>query len=510
MSLARNTALTGFGGMIAVGSGVVLDGMLVAIFGLGAETDAFFIASLVPLAVITMLYLQAEKVIQPQLIHVLTSQSRAAAWHFLNAVMTIVGALALVAGLLCIPLAPLLLRVQAPGVNHATRALAATLCSVFFLVPALYVPIALMKESLKACDDFTVPALLKPVENVSKISAVLLSVRHIGILSVVVGVVFGAVAQVALLYVFLRRHGFSYRPVFSWRDPNIRQAFRSGGFPLIGHLSGAATDVVQNALGSLAGEGAVSALRLATRIIDSFAGVLANSVIVALTPVVTHSFVRQGADQMKRRMQDGMRLLLLLAVPASAWLWLMAKPMIALLFQRMRFSAADTELVSSLLLLMIPYILLSRVFGIAELGFYAGCDTRTPVAAAIALCATYVVLMVAMVSPWGIHGLAVARSVSYLVGAALMVYLLRRKFGPLDVKALGTHTLYTATATLVMTVCILGGGVVARQLPLSGVASNLVQVSLPSALGLLGLYLSTLHLGILPVDSREAAVRQSA
>jgi putative peptidoglycan lipid II flippase len=500
--LTRNTAVTTFFSMLAVVSGVVLDGVMVAIFGLGAETDAYFIASLLPLVAITILYLQAGKVVQPLFIHTLYHEERTRAWHFLNGALTTITAVAAVAGILCLPFASRIIAMQAPGATEATRIAAIGMTSVLFLVPALYGPITIMREALIALGNFTLTGSLKFVDNLVKVAIVVLLVRQWGIFAIAVGMVGGAVVQIVLLYMTLhKRHGFRYRPALTWGEANARTALRSSGYPLVGHVSSAATDVVQSALASLAGVGAVSALRLATRIIDAIAGVLANSVVVALMPLVTHSLAGNDPEKMKENLRHGLQLLLLLTIPASLGLLLINGPLIALVFERMNFSAADTQLVSTLLVLMIPYILLSRVFGLAELGFYGACDTRTPLAAGLGLSATYVVAMRVFFPTSGIHGLAYARSLSYLVGTVMMMWILRRRFGHLGLSQLAGRAGRIVAASAVMMLFVLAGRALVGMMGLSALPLRIVAVGLPTALGLVGLVVSGVWLGVINIGA---------
>ncbi len=496
MNLARNTAVTTLSSLLAVASGVILDGITVAVFGFGIETDAYFIASLLPLAVITIVNLQAGKVVQPLFIHAWSGEGALEAWRFLRVSITIATSVLLLLGLVCLPIAPFLMKLQAPGSSESTLVLAARLCLLFFLIPTLYAPTILMKEALTALGNFGVPGSLKLIENVFKIAFTLLLVRTLGVFALPVGMVAGAMAQLGVVYVALNRRGFAFRPAFHLRDAKVKKALALIRFPTISHFSSVLTEIVQNMFASLAGAGSVSALRLSTRIVDALAGLLVNSIVVVIMPMVTHNLANNDSVRMKANIRDAIRLLLLLSIPASAWLLIMNGPLITALFQRMRFSASDTELVSSLLVLMIPYILFSRLFSLAETGFYGGCDTRTPVLVALSLNAVYLGLMAVLFAPFSIHALPVARSLSYLFGAGLMLYLLRRKYGSLGLGGLNHAAVKVVAATGFMALCILIGRELCEYLNLSGTPSKVVNLALPSLLGFIGLAGSCVSLKI--------------
>src|SRR4029450_13483522 len=102
------------------------------------------------------------------------------------------------------------------------------------------------------------------------------------------------------------------------------------------------------------------------------------------------------------------------------------------------------------------------IFGLAELGFYAACATRTPLVAALALSTAYVAAMVTMFPVFGNRGLAIARSLAYLLGAGAMCYLLRHRFGDLQLARLGAGARRIALATAVMALGIVVGVVIAK------------------------------------------------
>jgi putative peptidoglycan lipid II flippase len=501
MSLGKNAGTVSLLSFCALLSGVVADSIIVAAFGLGMETDAFFIASLVPVAAITILHFQAGKVIQPVFIHALNTEGHDEAWRFLRLVITLSTVVVLGAGLLCLPGVSLWVKLQAPGASEGTRTMAAKLCLLFFLIPALYAPLIFMKEALIALGAFTAASSMKLIENLAKIALTLALVTRWGVFVLPVSMIVGALIQGVVLYGALRRKGFRYRPVFAWRDPKLVKAGHLVGFALVGHCSTVVAEVIQNVLASLFGPGTVSALRLATRIIDGFAGLLASGVVVAVMPMVAHSLSRNEPEQMKANIRDGFRLLLLVSLPASAWLLLMNKPLVALLFERMKFSGADTQVVSSLLLLMIPYILFSRLFGLAELAFYGSCDTKTPVIGIVGLAGFYIVAMLAMLTSLNVYALALARSLAYLFGTWLMFYLLQRRFGKFGWAAMGNEAMRIVLATTAMLGAIAAGQVLTNHISASGLMMKLIRLGLPSCLGAVALIISAVWLGLIKLPA---------
>ncbi len=76
------------------------------------------------------------------------------------------------------------------------------------------------------------------------------------------------------------------------------------GFPLLGHFCSTAVANLQNIITSFMGIASLSAFRLATRIVDGLAGLLANKVVVVVMPMIMHNIATNDRGRRKRSMPD--------------------------------------------------------------------------------------------------------------------------------------------------------------------------------------------------------------
>src|SRR5436190_4254329 len=86
--LGRHTFSTVTSASLGTVTSVVLDAIVIAIFGMSGKTDAFFIANTIPLVFATILGLQATRVIQPIFLSKRETEGEAAGWNYLNLTMT--------------------------------------------------------------------------------------------------------------------------------------------------------------------------------------------------------------------------------------------------------------------------------------------------------------------------------------------------------------------------------------------------------------------------------------
>jgi putative peptidoglycan lipid II flippase len=303
--------------------------------------------------------------------------------------------------------------------------------------------------------------------------------------------------QISSFYFVLRRKGFRYKPIFQLKHSDMIQAYSLIVFQLAGQVCGAGVEIVNNTLGSMLGAGNVSALRLATRIIESFAGLLAGSIILAAMPTVAASVASGDSEGTKKHLQHALYLLLLVTVPLSIWLGVMHRPLIAFLYERARFSAADTTLVADLLLLMIPYIFLSRWWSLLELPFFAEQNTRTPLLGILITTTLYVVFTLLLVRRLGIYAVPIARSLAGLIGSCFLIYVLKRHMGNIGFGAVRDSTMRICAASFIMAVFMFLAIWLLPALPLQGFGAKVMALGLPSVIGSIALLMSLLSLGVL-------------
>jgi len=194
---------------------------------------------------------------------------------------------------------------------------------------------------------------------------------------------------------------------------------------------GGATVFLENFLGSLLGAGALSIVRYANRVVGAVAGLLAGGLVTTSLPMLSHYAAAGRFEEMKEGLLRIVRLVALLAVPVGLWLIFAGEPMVALAFERGRFTPSDTARLGLLLALLAPYLLFSRVAGVIEVGFYATLDMRTPLWANAAFLITYLVACWVLLASLGVFAFAIAMSFGAIVAALLMIRLLESRFGSL-------------------------------------------------------------------------------
>ncbi len=488
--LLRNSAIvTGCRGL-GVASGFALDAFILSRLGLSLETDAFFAAFALPQIITAILELQTATVLVPVFVQT-NHQAGAAAFHRLvNGLLSGGGLLLAALGAAGALGARGLIALQAPGLPPSGLALAASLAAILCWLPLLSGVAAILRAALNGLHRFAVAASCKLIGNLVALGVVVAAYGRLGIHALGYGFLLGGVAQVAVLLVALGREGYRLRPVLSTREPRVAEVGRLLVYTLLGQSLSEGRQLIENFLASFFPAGSLSALRYASRIVAAVSGVMVGGIATATLPLVSRSAARHDLSELRRVLQQAVRLLALVALPMSAWMALAGRPFLAVLFERGRFTSADTAATSTLLVLMVPVIFLSRLVSLAQIPFYARQDMLTPLWNILLTVAAYLGLVAALYGPLGIYSLPVANSLALAVAAVGMLWSLQRSIGPLGVRELAPFFARLSGGLGMMTAAMLAGRAAMRPasaaLPGLAVASLLGALAFLATLGLLG------------------------
>jgi putative peptidoglycan lipid II flippase len=250
------------------------------------------------------------------------------------------------------------------------------------------------------------------------------------------GVLVGGLGQLVVQAPALRREGFRHRAVLDPSEPGLRQVLLLMG---PGTLGLAATQVnlfVNTWLATGEGTGAVSWLGYAFRLMYLPLGIFGVSIATASLPAIARRAAAHDIDGMRHTVSSGIAMMLVLNVPATVGLIVLAHPIVALLFERGQFTPGDTAAVAGALVAYAVGLSGYSVVKIASPTFYALGESRTPVIVSAATVLINATLNIMFVREFGYRGLALGTSLTALLNAGVLVLLLRRRLGGLELRHL--------------------------------------------------------------------------
>lgn len=195
---------------------------------------------------------------------------------------------------------------------------------------------------------------------------------------------------------------------------------------------------VDQAFSSGLEQGGWSAICNANRLVQLPLGILVTAMLVPIGPIFTKHVTAGKIDDLKFELKRALTLLWFLALPMSALLLVEGRAVIKLLFEKGAWSANDTEMVTSVLLILTPMIFFYVARDLLTRVFYAFQDSRTPFAIAVMAILAKVFLdwLFVSVFKFGIGGIALATTLITIFNLSWLFYFLRQRTGRLGTVAM--------------------------------------------------------------------------
>ena len=194
-----------------------------------------------------------------------------------------------------------------------------------------------------------------------------------------IGMLLGGLAQIVVQWPALRREGYRHQWVLDPRDPALREVLVLMGPGTIG-VAAAQINLFVNTVLATGDDGAPSALSYAFRLMYLPIGIFGVSVATATIPDLARQAATRAHGEMRRTISSGLRLMLMLSVPATVGLMVLgAADRRARLRARRVRRRRRRAMTLQALLFYAPGILGYSIVKIASPSFYALRDARTPV-----------------------------------------------------------------------------------------------------------------------------------
>jgi putative peptidoglycan lipid II flippase len=443
--------------------GVVREQVLAALFGAGNAMDAYNVAYRIPNLVRDLFAEGAmSSAFVPTFTRHLTTAGKESAWrlanYVINGLIVLTGLLVIVGIVFAEPLVELF----AGAYRSVPGKLELTVFLTRIMLPFLsFVAVAAAcMGMLNSLHRFFIPALSPAMYNVATITcafAVVPLMPALGlpaIAGIAMGSLLGGAAQLAVQWPALRREGFAYRPILDWKDESLRRVLVLMGPGTIGLAATQVNVFVNTVLATGEGTGAVSWLNYAFRLMYLPIGLFGISIATATLPAVSRHAALDEEHHVRRTVADGLSLMMMLNVPATAGLLVLAVPIVRAIFERSAFTAADTAATAAALQFYALGLVGYSVVRIASPVFYALGENRTPVKVSVATVGVNAALNIGLVRFMGFRGLALGTSVAALFNAALLMFLLRRRLGGLEGWRVAGSFARILIASLVMAIAV--------------------------------------------------------
>lgn len=508
--LALAAGINSLGNIASRALGLVREAVVAGLFGASGATSVFNAVSQVPKITYELL---VGGMLSAALVPVLSEYATAERQRELERILSIVLSIALVV-ILAVTLAlellaPWITPLLVVGLSDDLIALGTRLVRIVVPAILIYGLSGLLQAYHYARSRFVYPSMGAPAHNLGMIVAIITLAGRLDIQALAVGTLAAATTQFLVQLPGLR--GSHLRFDLNWRHPAVRRIGSLYAPVLLSIVIQNVGIVIDRNLASRTVEEAITWMADATFLIQLPLGLVSMAISLAVLPRLSQIDARVELDRFKQTFSQGLRLVLVVIIPATVGLWVLGKPIIELIFEHGAFTALDTAATWRAL----RFYLIGLPFAAVDLplifAFYAQKDTVTPVVVGILAVLLYLAVgpVLAFRTGLGFLGLVIANSVQLTAHAVLMLVVFRRRFAGLRGYGVLRASAKALGASVPLALLAWGSLLLLRRLPLpAGFVGEAIVVGVCGSAGVAGYLLGARWLHIEDLDAVWQTVRR--
>ena len=439
--------------------GFLRDMVVAQLFGVTAEIDAFWLAFKIPNF---MRRLFAEGAFSQAFVPVLTEYRRTrTASEVKLLVNKVFGGLSLVLSvvtILGIVGAPLITRLFALGYSaqDSRLPLACHLLQITFPYLLLVSLTAFASGVQNTYGKFAVPAFTPVLLNISLIGAAygFSGFFNQPVEALAWGVLVAGIVQLLFQIPFLRQIALFPSPQLDWHDPGVKRVMNLMIPALIGASVMQINLLVDTIFASFLPVGSLTWLYYSDRLLEFPIGIFGVALATVMLPHLSREHASKSEARFSASIDWTLRWILLIGVPATIGLMLLAGPILATLFQYGRFSAIDVQMATRSLIALSFGLVFFLAVKVLVSAFYARQNTKLPVKIAIVAMVLNVILNAILIGPLAHAGLALASALSSVFNVGALLWILLRQKIYVPVIGWKTFSLRLLTANTLMGVSV--------------------------------------------------------
>lgn len=353
-----------------------------------------------------------------------------------------------------------IVRAMAVRVSAESLTLAVFFFRIFVVQIVFYGLCAIFTGVLNSRRRFTAPAVAPIFNNLTVVATVVLGYLplasrnpSLALTVLAVGTTLGVASMAIVQVPALIRIGFRYRFVLDFRHPAVKK-FVVLGLPILGYV--AANQVSTMVMFNLAFpiQGGVTAYSYAWQFFHLPYAIFAVSVATALFPELSQSHVEGDMVKFKTTLSLGIRTTGLVMIPAAVALYVLSRPIISLFLEHGRFDRNAVALTAPVLSFFAFGLFSYSIYMLITRVYYSLHDSVTPLMSNAVGVPIHIVLNILFVRALGVKGLGLGFALTFTFTSGLLLYLLRKRIGPLGGRRIAVSLVKFTTAALPMGVAV--------------------------------------------------------
>jgi len=406
--------------------GFIRDMMFARIFGIDSGTDAFFVAFKIPNF---LRRLFAEGAFSQAFVPVLSDYkeqgSQQALKLFIDRTAGTLALILLLVTIVGVIAAPILITLFAPGFSDEGKQheLAVHMLRITFPYLFFISSVAFAGGILNSHGKFAIPAFTPVFLNICMIAAAiwLSPLMDDPIVALAWGVFAAGIVQLLFQFPALYKLGLLPKLTLGFKDAGVKRILKLMLPAIFGVSITQINLLLDTLIASFLAAGSVSWLYYSDRLVEFPLGLFGIALATVILPSLSKSHAAENQAEFSKSLDWALRLVLLIGIPSSVGLLMLAEPMLSTLFQYEEFTANDVQLAGQSLMAYSIGLLGFILVKVLVPGYSSRKDMKTPVRFGIYAMIANMGMNIALVFPLAHAGLALATSLGAFFNATLLL-----------------------------------------------------------------------------------------
>ena len=484
--------------------GLFRDRLLTINYGATTVTDAFLTASRIPRVFFDAVFASAITAsFIPVFNELMAKEGKKKAFSFSSNFISVISLLTAVLSILGMGFAPFLVdKIFAPEYAAQTKELCSELTRILFPT-MLFTGIAYSFIGiLQSMGEFNLPAFISVVSNGIIIIYYYTLNDKFGIYGLAVAFLIGWLAQAVVQIPKLKKFGYSYRPNFSFTNPDMKKVFFLMLPVMVSTWVQPINLTINTAFASSLEEGSVSAIEYSNNLYMMIAGIFILSVMNVIFPKMAKQSAENDTESFKETIRSTMHSSIFFVMPMTAGLMALATPIISLIYGGGKFTEHEISLTSGALVFMAIGMIGYAMSQVLNRVYFARQNAKVPLISSVISIAVNVILCIALTKSFGIIGLAISTSVATIVNGIVLALPLKKMGITFIDRAFIFDFIKITVSSLIMGVAVYFGADFVLKF-ISGKAGDLVSCCVGGIIGVIIYFALTL---IMKLDETKMAV----
>lgn len=430
--------------------GLVREAVLAAVYGAGMVSDAFITSFTIPNTILACIGTSLATVYVP-----LYHENKEDASKFTSNIISIVSLMGFFLTILFIIFPKVLVSLFAAGFDSDTYNLTVQFTRIMMLSTIPILLFNVLKAYLQIFSAFFWATALDAVINILVILGIGAS-RLLNMFSLMAycAVVGNFICFICLFY-SCEKYGLKYIPYLNVKEKRIKKIVHLIFPVFIGTAVAELNTIIDRNFASSLVSGTVSAMNYANKINGILYSFLSTSIVTVLYPQLVKLVVENKEGEVKQYINKCVLILAYIILPLSVIIFILAKPIVGILFQRGSFSYENTIMTAECVQMYAIGYLTVNINPVLNRVFYAHSDTKTPTKNSIMAVALNILMNILLIKRYKHVGVAFSTSIASILTTVLLLIQLSKKLKGLQLRAMGKDILKIVISSIPMTLFLI-------------------------------------------------------